>query len=136
MIYVISFVEQNESLQCQFTHSMIQENSNATPDISATSPHSTASSEQEKQSIRNKAKENQANIDDIAAMNEEENSHARKKLRLSKEQALLLEENFRKHATLNPVIELWFYTFMLAEQNTELHYIYTHTHTRIVHNIS
>jgi hypothetical protein len=96
-------------LQNQFTHSMVQENSKATSAISSTS-----SSEQEKQSIVDKTKENQAHIadshvatlSDIAAMNEEENSHARKKLRLSNEQALLLEENFRKHATLNLVIEL------------------------------
>jgi hypothetical protein len=101
-------------LQNQFTHSMVQENSKATSAISATSQHSTSSSEQEKQSIVDKTKENQAHIadshvatlSDIAAMNEEENSHARKKLRLSNEQALLLEENFRKHATLNLVIEL------------------------------
>lgn len=112
MIESYHFVEQKGSFQDQFSQSMVQENSKATPALSATSQHSTASSQQEKQSIGNKTKENQANIadshvdtnSDIAAMNEEENSHARKKLRLSKEQALLLEENFRKHATLNPVI--------------------------------
>ncbi|KAF3338456.1 Homeobox-leucine zipper protein HOX7 [Carex littledalei] len=97
-----------ESFQDQFPQSMVHENNKATPALSGCSQHSTASSQQEQSSMRNKT--NQAKIADshvattsyIAAMNEEENNHARKKLRLSKEQAMLLEENFRKHATLDP----------------------------------
>lgn len=103
-----------ESFQDQFARSMVQGNNKATPALSDSSEHSTASSQQEQPSVRNKTKEIQENIADshvattsyIGAMNEEENSHARKKLRLSKEQAMLLEENFRKHATLDPKLKV------------------------------
>ncbi|KAF3320071.1 Homeobox-leucine zipper protein HOX11 [Carex littledalei] len=117
-----------ESFQDQFAQSMVQENNKATSALSDSSEHSSASSQQEQPSMKNKTKENQENIADshaattsyLGAMNEEENSHARKKLRLSKEQAMLLEKNFRKHATLDPVtlakelsllprqVEVWF----------------------------
>ncbi|KAJ1700100.1 hypothetical protein LUZ63_008612 [Rhynchospora breviuscula] len=93
---------------------MVEVNNRATPANSTSSQHSMAPSLQGQPSIKHKTKENQGNIadshvaaiSDIAAMNEEENSHARKKLRLSKEQAMLLEENFREHATLNPKLKL------------------------------
>lgn len=102
-----------ESFEDQFAQSMVQENNKATPALSDSSEHSSASSQQEQQSVRNKTKENQENIAEshvattsyLGAMKEDENSHARKKLRLSKEQAMLLEENFKKHATLDPVID-------------------------------
>ncbi|PKA47023.1 Homeobox-leucine zipper protein HOX27 [Apostasia shenzhenica] len=40
------------------------------------------------------------------ASDEEENSGARKKLRLSKEQSAFLEESFKEHTTLNPRLKL------------------------------
>ncbi|XP_078166240.1 homeobox-leucine zipper protein HOX15-like [Carex rostrata] len=100
-----------ESFEDQFAQSMVQENNKATPALSDSSEHSSASSQQEQQSMRNKTKENiaeshVATTSYLGAMNEDENSHARKKLRLSKEQAMLLEENFRKHATLDPKLKV------------------------------
>lgn len=40
----------------------------------------------------------------LQAYNEEESGFARKKLCLSKEQLALLEESFKEHSTLNPII--------------------------------
>jgi hypothetical protein len=37
---------------------------------------------------------------------DEDGPNARKKLRLTKEQSALLEESFKQHSTLNPVIHL------------------------------
>lgn len=67
------------------------------------SPNSTVSSVSGKRSLREEDHdvENRENISD-----EEDAETARKKLRLSKDQSAILEETFKEHNTLNPVINL------------------------------
>jgi homeobox-leucine zipper protein len=67
------------------------------------SPNSTVSSVSGKRSSRelDNDVDNRGNISD-----EEDAETARKKLRLSKDQSLILEETFKEHNTLNPVINL------------------------------
>ena len=67
------------------------------------SPNSTVSSVSGKRSLREEDHdvENRGNISD-----EEDAETARKKLRLSKDQSAILEETFKEHNTLNPVINL------------------------------
>ncbi|KAL8154756.1 homeobox-leucine zipper protein HAT3-like [Apium graveolens] len=67
-------------------------------DLGASSPNSTVSS------LSGKRSENEAERDRDSSYEEEDggDAAARKKLRLSKEQAAMLEETFKEHNTLNP----------------------------------
>lgn len=66
------------------------------------SPNSTVSSVSGKRSEREDHDvDNRGNISD-----DEDAETARKKLRLSKNQSAILEETFKQHNTLNPVINL------------------------------
>lgn len=71
------------------------------PNISSTS-HSEETGSRELGEIRieSKATSDDQNIE------EEEEGGPRKKLRLSQQQSLILEDNFKEHITLNPVIHL------------------------------
>lgn len=68
-------------------------------ELGASSPNSTVSS------LSGKRSENEAERDRDSSYEEEDggDAAARKKLRLSKEQAAMLEETFKEHNTLNPV---------------------------------
>lgn len=68
-------------------------------EMAASSPNSTVSS------LSGKRSENDADRDRDSSYEEEDggDAAARKKLRLSKEQAAMLEETFKEHNTLNPV---------------------------------
>jgi len=72
-------------------------------EVGVSSPNSTVSSVSGKRSLREEDHdvENRGNISD-----EEDAETARKKLRLSKDQSAILEETFKEHNTLNPVINL------------------------------
>lgn len=68
-------------------------------EMGASSPNSTVSS------LSGKRSENEVERDRDSSYEEEDggDAAARKKLRLSKEQAAMLEETFKEHNTLNPV---------------------------------
>lgn len=62
------------------------------------SPNSAVSSFQMDYCVRNNRKSSEGASDD------DENDSSRKKLRLSKQQSAFLEDSFKEHTTLNPVI--------------------------------
>lgn len=55
---------------------------------------------------RNSSREGGADRNSTSDDDEEENGSTRKKLRLSKDQSAFLEDTFKEHTTLNPVISL------------------------------
>lgn len=69
--------------------------------VMASSPNSTVSSLSGKRSEREENEGERASSS--LEMEDDADAAARKKLRLSKEQAAVLEETFKEHNTLNPV---------------------------------
>lgn len=70
------------------------------------SPNSTVSSVSEKRSEREANGEEEHDTERgcfRGISDEEEGENCRKKLRLSKDQSIILEESFKEHSTLNPV---------------------------------
>lgn len=79
-------------------------------EVGVSSPNSTISS------VSGKRSEREANGEDLeierassrGISDEEDGETSRKKLRLSKDQSVILEESFKEHNTLNPVSFLFF----------------------------
>lgn len=65
------------------------------------SPNSTISSVSGKR--RSLERSELGNSDDVIDCDDEDGDNSRKKLRLSKDQAAILEDSFKEHNTLNPV---------------------------------
>ena len=70
-------------------------------------------SQNQSQNQNHQERMNQHSNYEICSDEDGDGSSARKKLRLSKEQSALLEESFREHSTLNPVISPVFFSSFL-----------------------
>jgi homeobox-leucine zipper protein len=75
-------------------------------DAGVSSPNSTVSSSTGKRSEREEDTDPQGSR---GISDDEDGDNSRKKLRLSKDQSAILEETFKDHSTLNPVIFFFFY---------------------------
>jgi len=84
------------------------------------SPNSTVSSVSEKRSEREANGEEEHDTERgcfRGISDEEEGETCRKKLRLSKDQSIILEESFKEHSTLNPVSNMVLINFVFAMSN-------------------